>query len=111
MSWVVGVAIKELEIFVSQIFYNFFLFISFFQLLYFITIFLYFFYPRHLTTPTPTTHDLDLPTTHYPPHLATLIDAELTCLFIVCETMFTIGESQAILYENGTEQQTQERRL
>ena len=32
-------AIKELEIFVSQIFYNFFLFISFFQLLYFIIFF------------------------------------------------------------------------
>ena len=59
-----AVTIKELEIFVSQIFYNFFLFISFFQLLYFITFFLYFFYPRHLPTPTPTTHDLyPLPTT------------------------------------------------
>ena len=66
-------AIKELEIFVSQIFYNFFLFISFFQLLYFITFFLYFFYPRHLPTPTPTTHDpRPLPTTHDPRHLATL---------------------------------------
>ena len=52
-------AIKELEIFVSQIFYNFFLFISFFQLLCFITL-LYFFYPRHLPTPTPTTHTHDL---------------------------------------------------
>ena len=51
-------AIKELEIFVSQIFYNFFLFISLFQLLYFTTFFLYFFYPRHLPTPTPTTYDL-----------------------------------------------------
>ena len=59
-------AIKELEIFVSQIFYNFFLFISFFQLLYFITFFLYFFYPRHLPTPTPMTH------THDPQHLATI---------------------------------------
>ena len=48
-------AIKELEIFISQIFYSFFLFISFFQLLYYITLFLYFFYPRHLPTPTPTT--------------------------------------------------------
>ena len=35
----------------------------FFQLLYFITFFLYFFYPRHL--PTPTTHE--------PQHLATLL--------------------------------------
>ena len=35
-----------------------FLFISFFQLLYFITL-LYFFYPRHLPTPTPTTHTHD----------------------------------------------------
>ena len=36
--------------------------------------FLYFFYPRHL--PTPTTHDLyprPLPTTHDPGHLATLL--------------------------------------
>ena len=62
----------------SQIFYNFFLFISFFQLLYFITFFLYFFYPRHLPTPTPTpktlTHDpRPLPTTHDPRHLATLV--------------------------------------
>ena len=61
--------IKELEIFVSQIFYTFFLFISFFQLLYVTTFFLYFFYPRHL--PTPTTHD-PRPTTHDPRHLATL---------------------------------------
>ena len=37
--------------------------------------------------------------------------SELTCLFIICETMFTIGESQAISHANGTEQQTQERRL
>ena len=35
----------------------------FLQLLYLITL-LYFFYPRHLPTPTPTTHD--------PRHLATL---------------------------------------
>ena len=64
--------INELEIFVSQIFYNFFLFIYFFQLLKLITFFLYLFYPRHL--PTPTTHDLyPLPTTHDPPHLATLV--------------------------------------
>ena len=39
------------------------------------------------------------------------IHEELTCLFIVCETMFTVGESEAISYANGTEQQTQERRL
>ena len=45
-------AIKVLEIFVSQIFYNFF------QLFYFITFFYTFFYQRHLPTPTPT------PTTH-----------------------------------------------
>ena len=47
----------------------------FFQLLYFITFFRYFFYPRHLPTPTPTTHTHDprpLPTTHDPRHLATL---------------------------------------
>ena len=35
--------------------------------------FLYFFCPRHLPTPTPTTHDLyPLPTIHDPRHLATL---------------------------------------
>ena len=35
--------------------------------------FLYFFYPRHLPTPTPTTQDpRPLPTTHDPRHLATL---------------------------------------
>ena len=33
------------------------------------------------------------------------IHEELACLFIVCETMFTIGESQAISHANGTEQQ------
>ena len=44
-----------------------FLFISFFQLLYFIIFFYTFFYPPHL--PTPTTHDLY----HYPRHLATLV--------------------------------------
>ena len=32
-----------------------------------------------------------------------------SCLFIVCKTMFTIGESQAFLMQ--TEQQTQERRI
>ena len=36
---------------------------------------------------------------------------ELTCLFIVCETMFTIGESYAISHANVAEQQTQERRI
>ena len=34
-----------------------------------------------------------------------------TCLFIVCETMFTVGESHAISHVNGTEQQTQELRI
>ena len=34
-----------------------------------------------------------------------------SCLFIVCETMFNIGESQAISHANETEQQTQERRI
>ena len=50
-------AIKELEIFVSQIFYNFFLFISFFSITLLYHFFsILFFYPRHL--PTPTTHDI-----------------------------------------------------
>ena len=43
------------------------IFTTFFYLFLFFnyTIFLYFFYPRHLTTPTPTTHDLyPRPTTH-----------------------------------------------
>ena len=31
----------------------------------------------------------------------------LMCVLIVCETMFTIGESRAISYANDTEQQTQ----
>ena len=55
----------------SQIFYNFFLYISFFQLLYFIFFFFYTFLP---TTFTHThTHDpRPLPTTHDPRHLATL---------------------------------------
>ena len=56
-------AIKKLEVFVSQIFHNFFLFISFFQLLYFITFFPYFFLP---TTFTHTNF-------HDPQHLATLL--------------------------------------
>ena len=30
------------------------------------------------------------------------------CLFIVCETMFTIGESRAISYANETELQAQQ---
>ena len=32
-------------------------------------------------------------------------------LFIVCETVFAIGESQTISHANKTEQQTQERRI
>ena len=32
----------------------------------------------------------------------------LMCLFIVCETMFTIGESRAISHANDTEQQAQQ---
>ena len=36
------------------------------------------------------------------------IHEDLTCLFIVCETMFTIGESQAISHANVTEQKTHE---
>ena len=55
-------AIKELEIFVSQIFYNFFLFIYFFQSLYFII----FFSIHFLATKFTHTHD--------PRHLATLAD-------------------------------------
>ena len=43
----------------SQIFYNFFLFISFFQLLYFITFFLNFFLTHDIYPhPRPTTHDI-----------------------------------------------------
>ena len=55
-------AIKDLEIFVSQIFYNFFPFICPFSsitLLY--HFFLYVFYPRHLPTPTPFVKDKDKP--------------------------------------------------
>ena len=37
------------------------------------------------------------------------IHEELTCSFILCETVFTIGESQAISDAYGTEKQTQER--
>ena len=32
----------------------------------------------------------------------------LMCLFIVCETIFTIGKSRAISYANNTEQQAQQ---
>ena len=32
----------------------------------------------------------------------------LMCIFIVCETMFTIGESRAISHGNDTEQQAQQ---
>ena len=39
---------------ISQLFSTYF----FFQLLHTISFFLFFFYPRHLPTPTPTTHDL-----------------------------------------------------
>ena len=71
-------SIKELKIFVSQIFYNFSLFIPFFQLLYFITFFYTFFthdiYRHPHPHPRPTTHDpRPLPTTHDPRHLATLL--------------------------------------
>ena len=69
-------SIKELEIFVSQTFYNFFLFISFFQLLYFNTFFLYFFSPTTFTHTHTHTHTHDprsLPTTHDPRHLAILV--------------------------------------
>ena len=55
-------AIKELEIFVSQIFYNFFLFISFFS----ITLLYHFFSMLFLPTAFTHTH------THDPRHLATL---------------------------------------
>ena len=113
-------AIKELEIFVSQIFYNFFLFISFFQLLYFITYFLYFFYPRHLPTPTPTTHTHDpRPTTHDPRpttsthdprHLATLVFVGAYSIFKVCicqqgvmQIQVQIGDTRRVFYESAWE--------
>ena len=63
-------AIKELEIFVSQIFYNFFLFISFISitLLYHFFSILFFthdIYPLPHPRSTPTTHDLyPRPTTY-----------------------------------------------
>ena len=36
------------------------------------------------------------------------IHEKLMCLFIVCETMFTIGESRAISHANDTELQAQQ---
>ena len=70
-------AIKELEIFVLQIFCNFFLFIFFFNYftlsLFFYTFFTHDIYPHPHPQPTPTTHELyPRPTTHDPRHLATL---------------------------------------
>ena len=94
-------AIKELEIFVAQIFYNFFLFISCFQLLYFITFFLYFFYPRHLPTPTTHTHDphpRPTPTTHDPRHLATLFTNMRILKF---KSQLTIAFFAAVNHLNG----------
>ena len=65
-------AIKELEIFVSQIFYNFFQFISFFQSLYFIIFLLYFFLSttfththKHDPHPRPTTFSYTLKLTTF----------------------------------------------
>ena len=40
--------------------------------------------------------------------LSCCIHEELMCLFLVCETMFTIGASQAISHANDTEQQAQQ---
>ena len=37
-----------------------------------------------------------------------LIHERVICLFIVCEIMFTIGESRAISHTNDTEQQAQQ---
>ena len=39
---------------------------------------------------------------------SSIIHERLSCLFIVCETMFTIGESRTISQANGTELQAQE---
>ena len=64
-------SIKELEIFVSQTFYNFFLFISFFQLLYFHTFSILFF--THDIYPHPHPHPRPTLSTHDPRHLATLV--------------------------------------
>ena len=40
--------------------------------------------------------------------LACFIHEGLMCLFIVCETLFTIGESRAISHANNTQQQAQQ---
>ena len=40
--------------------------------------------------------------------LLCFIHERLMCLFIVCETMFTIGESRAISHANDTEQEAQQ---
>ena len=40
--------------------------------------------------------------------LLCFIHERLMCLFIVCETMFTIGESRAIFHANDTEQEAQQ---
>ena len=40
--------------------------------------------------------------------LLCFIHESLMCLFIVCETMFTIGESRAISHPNDTEQEAQQ---
>ena len=40
--------------------------------------------------------------------LSCCIHEGLMCLIIVCEIMFTIGESQAISHANDTEQQAQQ---
>ena len=72
-------AIKESKVFVSKIFYNFFSFIIFSITLSF---FLYFFYPRHLPTPThtPTTHNpRPLLTTQDPRHLGLVQTPYFSC--------------------------------
>ena len=75
-------AIKEFEI--HKYFTMFFFF--FLQILYFtLPFFLHFFYPRHLPTPTPTTHTHDPrppPTAHDPRHLATHEPGHLATLHI-----------------------------
>ena len=40
--------------------------------------------------------------------LSCCIHEGLMCLIIVCETMFTIGESRAISHANDTEEQAQQ---
>ena len=67
-------SIKELEIFVSQIFYNFFLFISLFfnyftLSLFFYTVFTHDIYPH----PHPHPHPRPTTSAHDPRHLATLL--------------------------------------